>query len=148
MPDTNDTTTTSVKKPTWNTSPNTLPGFVLDLQKYLPKRDARYKALVEYGYILERRSVICVSDNHIDRVRQQLVPKGSFAAPTIINPGDFDASGLTVMTDVERQAYEALPDRNRVRSCQGTQGAALSAPGGTPLRARVCLTSCGCFPIP
>ena len=73
MPDNNDTTTnSSVTKPTWNTSPNTLPGFVLDLQKYLPKRDARYKALVEYGYILERRSVICVSDNHIDRVRQQL----------------------------------------------------------------------------
>ena len=62
MPDTNDTTTiTTVSKPSWNTSPNTLPGFVLDLQKYLPKRDARYKALVEYGYILERRSVICVS---------------------------------------------------------------------------------------
>ena len=84
MPDTNDTTTiTTVSKPSWNTSPNTLPGFVLDIQKYLPKRDARYKALVEYGYILERRSVICVSDNHIDRVRQHLVPKGSFAAPTI-----------------------------------------------------------------
>ena len=48
MPDTNDTTTiTTVNKPSWNTSPNTLPGFVLDLQKYLPKRDARYKALVK-----------------------------------------------------------------------------------------------------
>ena len=112
MPDNNDTTTnSSVTKPTWNTSPNTLPGFVLDLQKYLPKRDARSKALVEYGYILDRRSVICVSDNHIDRVRQQLVPKGSFATPTIINPGDYDTTGLTVMTDPERQAYDALPDR-------------------------------------
>ena len=51
MPDNNDTTAnSSVTKPSWNTSPNTLPGFVLDLQKYLPKRDARYKALVEYGF--------------------------------------------------------------------------------------------------
>ena len=111
MPDTNDTTTTDVKKPSWNTSPNTLPGFVLDVQKYLPKRDARYKALVEYGYILERRSIICVSDNHIDRARQQLIPKGTFAAPTVVLPSAYDTTGLTVMTAEERKEYEALSDR-------------------------------------
>ena len=59
-------------------------------------------------YILERRSIICVSDNHIDRARQQLIPKGSFAAPTIIGPGDYETDGLTVMTPAERTAYEAV----------------------------------------
>ena len=75
--------------PSWDTSPNTLPEYAIDLCEWLPKQDQQYSTLVQYGYVLDRHGhVLCVSDNHIARVRAGLLTMGSFQTPTIVAATD------------------------------------------------------------
>ena len=78
---------TGIQKPSWDTSPNSLPAFMIQLKKWLPTADSRYKALIEYGFVRERGKLYCMSDNHIDRIIHKTLPKGTFEKPTDVARG-------------------------------------------------------------
>ena len=115
-----------IVKPNWNTSPNTLPGHLLPLRRWLPTLDPRYVTLVEFGYVLSKGgSVNCVSDNHIDRLIAKLIPRGTFADPCVIDADDEDFIGLesaeggVAMTADEQEAWHKC--RRRARYQVGTE---------------------------
>ena len=39
----------TIPMPTWNTSPNTLPAYVLALRRWLPTRNPKYLKLIQRG---------------------------------------------------------------------------------------------------
>ena len=114
MPTSDKPSDTTLAAPSWDTSPNTLPEYAIDLCEWLERLDPHYVTLVQQGYILDRHgNVICVSDNHCDRLRAGLVPLGTFQKPTIVAPDDYSAEGLPVLTAEERAADDASADKKR-----------------------------------
>jgi hypothetical protein len=83
-------------KPSWDTSDNNLPAFLEALYKYLPKKDPRYRNWVEYRYVVSGRYTNTVSFNHIDRLINHSIVKGTFAAPRIILSTDMEPYGVLV----------------------------------------------------
>ena len=75
--------------PTWDTSDNSLGAHLRILQRRLGAVDARYVSLNNQGIVLDKRNVCCVSDKHIDRVRQGLIlDTHGFLNPCIIGRHD------------------------------------------------------------
>ena len=111
--------TDTIESPTWNTSPNTRPAFLLALYKWLPSQDTRYRTLVQYGYVITPKGVNCVSDNHIDRCAAGLITAGSFKAPVIIDPKATildslgSANGGAGMSADQKKAWHESPTRRR-----------------------------------
>ena len=71
-------------------SPNTLPAFYEALVKFLPKKNANYRNLVEQGCRVEGRKTLFHSINHINRYvnNEILNSKGksfSFREPVLID---------------------------------------------------------------
>ena len=89
-------------KPSWDTSDNSLPEFLEALYKYLPKKDPRYRNWVEFRYVVSGRYTNTVSFNHIDRLINHSIVKGTFAAPRIILSTDMESYG----TDADGDALE------------------------------------------
>ena len=105
---------TTLDTPSWNSSDNTFPHYAIALVRWLPLVDVRYKTLVEWGYIIERREIVCVSENHIDNLRYNLIVKGSFTAPCMIAPGDVSPVPAIVAMSAEMRATDlASADRKR-----------------------------------
>ena len=77
-----------IPTPSWDTSPITLPAYVLSLRRWLPLQDARYKTLVTSYTVNEKHKVLAMSDNHIDRILNGVLPTGTFEDPTIVAVAD------------------------------------------------------------
>ena len=71
----------------WSTSPNDLPAFLQVLHKHLMD-NTKFRTLIQFNYVVERRTVCCLSTNHVDRVRNKILSKGTPAAPCNIHRGD------------------------------------------------------------
>ena len=100
------------KQPSWNTSDTTLATYLLALEQWLPSRHPELQTLVEQYFVVERRQVCCVSDNHIDRLRKEgLIPIGSWRRPTVVDRTTDNVTGLG--TAIELAAAQAQPDRKR-----------------------------------
>ena len=80
--------TDSSMKPSWDTSPNTFPQYYQRLLKWVSKQDSRFLLLVQYYIALDRGVICCMSDNHVARIRNRLVTKGSFKNPTRVLASD------------------------------------------------------------
>ena len=78
---TNDTDNPIVK-PSWNTSPLTQPAYAVALRRWLPTQDVRYKTLVESYTLNSKDNVLTMSDNHTDRLLNDVLDKGTFERPT------------------------------------------------------------------
>ena len=120
--DNKESVTDITVKPMWNTSPNTLPGHLIPLRRWLPAQDPRYITLVEFGYVLSKGGTVnCISDNHIDRLVAKLVPRGSFEEPCVIDAEDEDFTDLTAeeggagMTVDQETAWHKHRRRERYR---------------------------------
>ena len=86
----NNSEATSNPTPTWDGSPNTLPAFYEALVKFLPKKNANYRNLVEQGCCVEGRKTLFHSINHINRyVNNEILNKEgksfSFREPVLID---------------------------------------------------------------
>ena len=124
--DNQDPVTDIYSKPTWNTSPNTLPGHLIPLKRWLPLQDPRYVTLIEYGYVLSKGGTVnCMSDNHIDRLIAKLVPRGTLESPCVIDETDEDftdlpaAEGGRHMSEAEQELWHK--SRRRARYQIGTE---------------------------
>ena len=71
----------------WSTSPNELPAWMQVLHKHLMD-NTKYRTLIQYSYVVERRIVCCLSTNHIDRIRNKLIRKGTPVDPCNISRND------------------------------------------------------------
>ena len=71
----------------WSTSPNDLPAFVQVLHKHLMDI-TKFRTLIQFNYVVERRTVCCLSSNHIDRIRHKILPKGTPSVPCNITRDD------------------------------------------------------------
>lgn len=83
-----DTSDTSVVKPQWDTSPNSFPLYYQALLKWLERQESRFTLLVQQYVVLNRGALCCMSDNHLQRVSQGLIAKGTFANPVRVLRGD------------------------------------------------------------
>ena len=93
----NNKEATPSPSPTWDGSPNTLPAFYEALIKFLPKKNANYRNLVEQGCRVEGRKTLFHSINHITRyVNNEIVNKkgdrGSFRVPVLVDKQNHHAS--------------------------------------------------------
>ena len=76
----------------WDSSPNTLAIFAASLKKHITKHDPRFRSLIESGAVVTPRGdIFCVSENHIDRLANNLLGSGTFEAPNVVLKGDFTA---------------------------------------------------------
>ena len=85
-PTISDNVDTTVVRPSWNTSVNTLPVFLPLLNKWLIYTNAKYRTWVQYRYVVTGRFTHARSLNHIDRLIANTVKKGTFSAPCMITP--------------------------------------------------------------
>ena len=92
--DIDNSDSSSVKKPSWNTSPNTLPSHLIALKRWVPTADTRYKQLLETGTVIERKEILCMSDNHIDRMLSETLEKGTFEEPCVVDAEDVELDGI------------------------------------------------------
>ena len=83
--------TDSLETPSWDTSPLTLPAYALALLRWLPSQDMRYQTLIESYTVLDKTKVLCMSQNHIDRILNGVLSKGTFKEPTVVTEADFVA---------------------------------------------------------
>ena len=81
-------------RPSWDTSPISKPGYLVTLCRWLPAQDENHRLLVERGVTMHRGRTVVVSDNHMDRHRHGLLPKGTFQKPTIVVSADHSDVGL------------------------------------------------------
>ena len=105
----NNTEATPSPSPTWDGSPNTLPAFYEALIKFLPKKNANYRNLVEQGCRVEGRKTLFHSINHINRyVNNEIVNKkgehGSFRAPVLV-----DRTSMHLITAASPTVYSVSP---------------------------------------
>ena len=97
--------------PCWDTSDTGRAAHLRALAEWLPRKHPRFKKLVEFGYIIDRQSVCCVSENHIDLSLQGAISKGSWLAPFIIDRDDFDANIAPRDADTGLKNHKVLPDQ-------------------------------------
>ena len=45
----------------------------------------KFRTLIQYNYVVERRTVCCLSTNHIERIRNKILPKGTRTHPCCIS---------------------------------------------------------------
>jgi hypothetical protein len=102
-------------KPTWNTSPNSLPGYFNSLTEWLQTQDADYTSLVQYGYVINGRYVCCVSQNHIDRVVMGNIDRGNFKKPCTIGRSDFHPFPASTDTPYSKMKADGSPDLQYAR---------------------------------
>ena len=102
----NDNDKADTTKPTWDTSPNTIAPFILALRRRLPKQDARYRGLIEYGFATAKDHTYFCSTNHIDRFRHGLLTQGTWVKPLRIGPTDYTNAGFPLM-ETDAEATEA-----------------------------------------
>ena len=76
--------------PTWDSSPNTMPGMFQATIRTLPRINPDYRNVVEYG-IVAGRKILCWSENHVNRHANNQLTKGSFEAPCMIRANTFVA---------------------------------------------------------
>ena len=82
---TDDADIVNLPTPCWDTSDTGRAAHLRALSEWLPRKHPRFKKLVEFGYIVDRQSVCCVSENHIDLSLQGLIPKGSWLEPFFVH---------------------------------------------------------------
>ena len=75
--------TDTIVTPSWDTSPLTLPAYAVDLLRWLPAQDKRYSTLVKTYTVLDKTKVLCVNQNHIDRILNGVLPTGTFKEPIV-----------------------------------------------------------------
>ena len=93
--DTDTPDSSTVRKPSWNTSPNTLPSHLIALKRWIYTADTRYKQLIETGTVIERKEILCMSDNHIDRIISETLDKGTFEEPCVVDAEDIELDGIS-----------------------------------------------------
>ena len=76
----------TVKVPEWNTSSLNLPTFINDLGEWLYAENVRFKRLIEDGTAIDKRSVCCESQHHIDKIVTKTFTKGTFQEPAFGPP--------------------------------------------------------------
>ena len=118
--------------PSWDTSPNSLPAYVLELQRWLPKQDARYRGLIEYGITVDKTRTVFVSENHSDRYRHNKLVKGTVKKPCRVAPSDLHVVNEIASLDADELASQ--------RSQAGVIGAASVATLETALLEAVLAT--------
>ena len=102
-----------IPPPTWDTSEDTRSAWLQELDRWLPGQYPEYTTLIESGFITERRIVCCMSDNHIDRIRQGCITKGTWLRPARISRNEIILEGLPVLTPDELAADRNSSDRKR-----------------------------------
>jgi len=123
----------------WSTSPNDLPAFVQVLHKHLLDI-TKFRTLIQYNYVVDRRTVCCLSTNHIERIRNKILPKGTPSCPCNISRNDVTLiPGVTsppagpppVATTPAASAPSAAPPSTPAPTVASTSSATPAAPGTT-----------------
>jgi hypothetical protein len=91
-PEPNTESATLSTKPSWSTRPTDRPEFARDLAKYLPKINAQYKQLIQYGAAHDRGQTVCASKAHIIAIIDKDFVTGTWSTPRIFaeDPADFE----------------------------------------------------------
>ena len=94
--ETTESIDTTGSTPTWNTSNNTLAAHIVALEEFVKSEHPRKRMLFEYGAISHgtRGETFFMSQNHVDRHRLNLIKKGSWLSPTIIDASASDLRGF------------------------------------------------------
>ena len=88
-----------VKQPSWDTSVNSLPIFLPLLHKWLPNKNPKYRTWVQYRIVIAGRYTHARSLNHIDRLIANLVTKGTFSDPCVVDSDDLEDLGIHPTSD-------------------------------------------------
>ena len=86
-----------LSSPTWDSSPNTMPGMLEANIRVLPRLNPDYRNVVEYG-IVAGRKILCWSINHVNRHANNQLTKGTFKAPCMIRANTFVALDTALTT--------------------------------------------------
>ena len=82
-----------IARPSWDTSLLRKPAYVHQLRRWLTFCDPRFKRLVETYTVYEKHKILAMSDNHIDRILNSVLPTGTFATPTVVGERENVAVG-------------------------------------------------------
>ena len=102
----------SDKRPTWDTSDNQLALWLLNLKRWLPRQNTAYSTLIKHGTALDKRHIICVSVNHVDRHRLKLIQPGTFEAPFIVLENTYEDEGIDEEAEGYQDALDAALDKH------------------------------------
>jgi hypothetical protein len=83
---------------------------MIKLKRYIYRGDANYVTLIETGYVMDKRTVCGCTDNHLDRIELDIIPRGTFAEP--FNPDTFVAlpSSATAPTRDAHSRHQVAPE--------------------------------------
>jgi len=93
----------STPTPEWDTSPLSLPSYLLTLRRWVPRQDSRFRRLIETYSVLDSKGIIhTMSDNHTDRLLNFVLPRGTVENPTIVAETDVETNETEQTRTVSR----------------------------------------------
>ena len=101
----------SNEMPMWDTSDTGRATHIRLLETYLSAKHPECATLVEFGYVISKDTVCCMSTNHVDRIRQERITlPGSWLDPLIISRSD-TAPTRPRLTDEDVGCHKVQPEQ-------------------------------------